>query len=399
MPAASPSRPLRSSRKRIATPAWKSGTPFIRNTVWRDTRATGRPIISKPCASMAPRLYTAIPSRPCANPPAGPPERPKLLLLLKFRGIALPGKLSRPLFILGSSSRSECACLTQLFLHPGHALPRRFFLGARASPVRFEAHGSGVSGLRQRAKLPHVIDDTPPHRRPFERAVRFARYILAMHVPDAFLGNFCEPVRKRDLAAIGGIPGIPVQFEVRRLNSLQCTHSFCACRGVAGKFVFEQKSDFLRSNLSSGFAKFTVHRIAERLRIVQSPEIEAAHAVRTQRLGDVHAALQHFTLLRETIVRSELRRCRAVLGSGCSGPVCFEERAGNIGYLQTKFLQEPPYFAGFFFIQVNNVLVPQASQLPIIQAELLGSNFNCVPQILTHLAATDPKLETAARCW
>src|SRR3989454_5032209 len=399
MPAASPLRQPPSSRKPIATPAWKSGTPFIRNTVWRDTRATGRPIISKPCASMAPRLFTAIPSRPCANPPAGPPERPKLLLLLKFRGIALPGKLSRPLLILGSSSRSERACLTQLFLHPGHALPRRFFFGACASPVRFEAHRSRVSRLRQRAELPHVIDDAPPHRRPFERAVRFARHILAMHMPDAFLGNFCEPVRKGDLAAIGGIPGIPVQFEVRRLNSLQCTHSFCACRGVAGKFVFEQKSDFLRSNLSSGVAEFAVHRIAERLRFVQPPEIKAAHAVRTQCLGDVHGAFQHFTLLRETIVRAELRRFRAVLGSGCSGPVCFEERAGNIGYLKAKFLQKPPYFAGFFFIQVNNILVPQASQLHIIQAELLGSNFKGVPQILTDLVGDDRKLEVAARGW
>ena len=73
MPGASPSRQLRSLRKHIETLVWKSGTPFIRNTAWRATRVTARQTISKPFASTVPRLFTAIPSRPCENLPAGPP--------------------------------------------------------------------------------------------------------------------------------------------------------------------------------------------------------------------------------------------------------------------------------------------------------------------------------------
>ena len=46
--------------------------PFIRNTAWRATRATARQIISKPYANTVQRLFTAIPSRPCENLPAGP---------------------------------------------------------------------------------------------------------------------------------------------------------------------------------------------------------------------------------------------------------------------------------------------------------------------------------------
>jgi len=40
-----------SCEKHIETLAWKSGTPFIRNTAWRATRVTARQTISKPFAN------------------------------------------------------------------------------------------------------------------------------------------------------------------------------------------------------------------------------------------------------------------------------------------------------------------------------------------------------------
>src|SRR5712664_3309813 len=398
MPVASPSRPPRSSRKRIGTRAWKSGTPSIRNTASPATRATARSAISKPFANMARRPSIAIPLRPCAIPSAGPRERPKLRFLSRFRGISLPGKFLRRLFIPVSPLHSNSACFVQLILHSRHALARRFFRGARALPVRFEAHGSGVPRLHQGAELPDVIDDAPAHRRPFVRAIRVAHDIFAMHMPDAFLGDFIEPVRKSDLATIGRIPGIPVQFEVRRLHGLKGAHGLGAGRGVAAKFVFEKKSDLLRGDLSGGVAKFAVYRIAERLGIVQSPEIEATDAVRAQRLGGRDGAFQHLFLLRETVVRAKLRRLGAVFRSGCSGPVRFEKRAGDVGYLKTKFSQEPPYFGGFLFIEVNDVLVPRASQLDVTQAELFRSYFQGVTEVLSDLIGDDRKLEPAAHC-
>src|SRR5229473_6706377 len=135
MPAAFPSLRLRSLRKHIATLAWKSGTPFIRNTVWRDTRAMGLPTISKPCASTAPRLFTAIPSRPYANRPAGPLAQRKLHFLLRFDFPS--GNVSRRLFSPCKASHSERARLAELFLHSRQALPRGLFFRACASPVRF----------------------------------------------------------------------------------------------------------------------------------------------------------------------------------------------------------------------------------------------------------------------
>src|SRR5882762_1141171 len=80
MAAAFPSPQPRSSRKRIGTREWKSGTPYIRNTAWRATRATARPTISKPFANMAHRRSTAIPSLRCGNPLVGLLARRKLLL-------------------------------------------------------------------------------------------------------------------------------------------------------------------------------------------------------------------------------------------------------------------------------------------------------------------------------
>ena len=106
-------------------------------------------------------------------------------------------------------------------------------------------------------------------------------------------------------------------------------------------------------------------------------------------------------MLRETIVRAELRCFRAVRGSGCPGLVRFEERAGNVGYLEAEFSQQTSDFGGFFLIKVDNDIIPQASQLDVSQAELLGCNFQSVTEILKWLLvsgneeALDPNRQTS----
>src|SRR5271156_525154 len=72
MRAAFPSPPRPSSPKRIAMPAWKSGTWFTRNTDLLGTRATPRPITSKLSASTVRLHCIAILSRRSSTLPAGP---------------------------------------------------------------------------------------------------------------------------------------------------------------------------------------------------------------------------------------------------------------------------------------------------------------------------------------
>src|SRR2546430_15337549 len=137
-------------------------------------------------------------------------ESDKLSLsLISLKG--LPGLTSRQTEVCRTL---ECPRAPQQFFHSCHALPRRFFGRAGAAPVRLEAHNSAIAIFPERAVLSDVIDNPVAHLHPFVLAVRRARDIFAVHVAESFFREMRISVRISNLANIGRVAGIPIQFQV-----------------------------------------------------------------------------------------------------------------------------------------------------------------------------------------
>src|SRR5207247_10563900 len=74
-----------------------------------------------------------------------------------------------------------------------------------------------------------------------------------------------------------------------------------------------------------------VDRCSERLRIVEPPEVETADAVRLEELCQRDAAFEQLVLRVGIEVGVKLVAFLTQGRSRRSGPVCLEERTGNVG--------------------------------------------------------------------
>src|SRR5262249_59598893 len=100
--------------------------------------------------------------------------------------------------------------------------------------------------------------------------------VLAVDVRDAGRGDLRVAVRERLLAARGGVARIPVQHQRLLPDGIEQAPRLGAGGGVAGQLVFERERHALPARFDRGLAHAVVDRLAIRLLIGQTPEVEDA---------------------------------------------------------------------------------------------------------------------------
>ena len=201
---------------------------------------------------------------------------------------------------------------------------------------------------------------------------------------DAVLGQEIVTIGKWDLAAGGGIAGVPVQHERTGLHCAQNFRAFGPGRGVTRGLIFQNEDDSLLLGFGGSIAELVVNGIAIGSLIVEAPEIEAAHALRTEGFGHRDGALEDFVLLSQREVGVETLGL-AVFRLWRTRPIDLEERAGDVGDLELIFVEQAAGFRDFFFVEADDVLVPHAAQLDPFHAEFFRRHFADVAEVLRDL--------------
>src|SRR4029077_3521225 len=105
----------------------------------------------------------------------------------------------------------SCRFLQQLF-HSCPAFARRLFGCTPVMPVGFEAHGKVIAVPLEGFELSDPVDHASTHGSPI-KPLAFLPCVCTVAVSDAVFGQEIVAVWKWNLAAGGGIAGIPVQHE------------------------------------------------------------------------------------------------------------------------------------------------------------------------------------------
>jgi len=94
----------------------------------------------------------------------------------------------------------------------------------------------------------------------------------------------------------------------------------------------------------------------------------------------------------ELVARFTLRRPRS------SGPVCLEQRAGNIGHSQFVFVEKFLRILNLFRVECGHILVPHGAEFDPMQPEVTGHNLTCLFEVLRDLVIDYRQPERAGAC-
>src|SRR5580704_1752831 len=161
-----------------------------------------------------------------------------------------------------------------------------------------------VSIAFESLELSGPIDHSATHRRPVI-FLALLDGVFAVAMPDALFGQKIVTVGIRNLAAGGRIPRIPIQHEIRSLYSIQDLGSFGPSRCIARHLVFENKNNALLVSLAGSISQLVVDGCPIGRPILESPEVEAPHAISPEGLRHFQRAFQNVVLLMQRKVRSE----------------------------------------------------------------------------------------------
>src|SRR5204862_1725115 len=144
--------------------------------------------------------------------------------------------------------------------------------------MSFQAGGVLVALLFQSAELSSPVDCPASHGRPFLAAPGwFLLNVFAVNMADSILRQLVISIWKRVLPTHRRVAWIPVDHDVRGLDSRQSPCRFRARCGVARVFVFQIKNDVLLGGFVRGFSLLVVNGSAVRGLLVQPPEIQNAN--------------------------------------------------------------------------------------------------------------------------
>ncbi len=148
---------------------------------------------------------------------------------------------------------------------------------------------------------------------------------------------------------------------------------FAAGGGVAFELVFEDEEDALPAGGFGGGAEVIVDGLAEGGGVVDAPEVEAADLVGAELSGEGDGAGEDVGLLLEGGFGGAVEVAGgAVGGFGGSGPVGFEEGAGDVGDLQAVLLEQALGFGDFGVGAGLEVFAPEGAELDVMEAEVVG---------------------------
>src|SRR5215471_18373239 len=177
--------------------------------------------------------------------------------------------------------------------------------------MSFQADRTSVPVLEESGKLAGPVYDAAAHSHPTRFPIRIAHDILAVHISDSVLGKQRVAVRVRRLTGRRGIPGVPVQLEVRRANRSKSARSLLARCGVASVLVFKQERCPPASSYCRGLTELFIDRFPVRLLIFQAPEVEDTDPIDVEHFGQLERAFKQFALLFIGKSRAELIPLRA----------------------------------------------------------------------------------------
>src|SRR5258708_21147415 len=103
----------------------------------------------------------------------------------------------------------------------------------------FQTDPSAIAIFLESAILSHVIDNPAAHLHPFVLVTCAMHDIFAVHVANAVFRQMRVTIGVSDLAAAGGIAGIPIQFEVWRANGVERALALSARGRIAAGLVLQ----------------------------------------------------------------------------------------------------------------------------------------------------------------
>src|SRR5439155_3738975 len=162
-----------------------------------------------------------------------------------------------------------------------------------------------IANFLQRLELSDPVHKAFAYGRPFV-LVSVLDNIFAMAVTDPILWQKIVTVRVGRFSERRRVTRIPVEHKRKRLH---CSQHFCrlfARARVTGSFVFKYERNPLFARLLRSPTQLLVHFRPIRFRIIQSPEIKAAHPVGSKSLREFDALVEYLILLIESEVRIEL---------------------------------------------------------------------------------------------
>src|ERR1700693_2996669 len=280
----------------------------------------------------------------------------------------------------------------QKLFHSCPTSARRFLRRAPAVPVGFQTDPETITVTLERLELSHPVDDPGSHRRPVVILVAFFHSVFAMTVADPALRQKIVAIRKRFFAASCSVSRIPVQHEKGRLDRIQNLGGLSSSGGIQAGIILQQQGDAFLTRFVGRLQELLIDRSAIWLLVIQSPEIEAAHAIGLEGLGQLDGMLQHFVLLIESEVGMEVA-VLAELRLGSTLPVDFKEWTGDIGHSQSVLLKNTTRVRNLVCVQIENVLVPHAAKLDPLHPEFPRGNFAGTAKVLRDLVVDNGDAE------
>src|SRR3984885_7895804 len=171
-----------------------------------------------------------------------------------------------------------------------HSFPAsagRLLRRSPAAPVGLQANREMITVTLEGVELSEPINDPGSHRRPIVIVVACLYSIFALSVANPVLGQKVVAIRKGFFPAGSGVSRIPVQHEMGRLDRLQNPGSLRPGGGIEAGIIFQKQGDALLTRCVGRSQEFLVDRPAIRLLVIQAPEIEAAHAIGLEGLGQL----------------------------------------------------------------------------------------------------------------
>jgi len=265
-------------------------------------------------------------------------------------------------------------------------------LDASGAPVSFERDGVVVSDGLERAELGGPVDDANVDGGPGHLSVGITGGVFAMAVEDAVLGKQGPAGGKCvEFAVHDCVGGVPVEAE--RLDGGEQAGGFGGGCGVALMLIFEDESYALPACGLGGGAEFVVDGGAVGRLIVETPEVEAADFIGLELFGGFNAGCEDFVLLFEVGDGAGGIGFCAGLREGRSGPVYFEERAGNVGDAEAVFGEDGLCAGDLAGGEVLDGLLPEVANLDPAEAEVVGGYGAGVIEVVGDFVGDDAEFE------
>ena len=260
----------------------------------------------------------------------------------------------------------------------------------------FQADGVAVAGLLEGAELSCPIRVALAYGGPCEAALGagFGYGAFDVAVSNAVFGDEVKAGWEGvEFAAGYGVAWVPVELEVRGLDGGEGLGGFAAGCGVAFIFVFEDEQEVVFACARGCFEELGVDGFAIGLRVIETPEVEAANAVGLELLGEFDAAFEDFVLLFEIEAGAEVIVFGTVLRAGRPGEIDFEERAGDVGDAELVFVENGICVGDVGIVELEDVLAPHTAQLDPLQAEVVGDDRAGVIEVVGYLVVDDGDAE------